>query len=281
MVINNAPSRNLTFLSAGYEKCEKNHSWGPAIRDFYVVHFVSSGRCHYYLSDEHYKVEADQCFLIPPYMPVFYHADANESCTYSWIDFKGEDARSILERCGLSIEHPVMRINDIDEIRSIIQQCLACEEHTDANALRLQSLMLLIFSNLEMHGAGNSAPDISPEEDALVSHAIDFIRDHISEGVEVNTVAKALFISRTSLFNAFKSIMSTSPQRFIQRARLSKACDYLVRTDMSIRDISKECGYANAFAFSRAFKKEYSLSPREYRQKYASHEHIIHHDLSL
>ena len=59
--------------------------------------------------------------------------------------------------------------------------------------------------------------------------------------------------------------MGCPPQEFLIRLRLSKAADLMKGTSGSIGDIAAQCGYPNQLHFSRAFRKRYGLSPREWR----------------
>ena len=51
----------------------------------------------------------------------------------------------------------------------------------------------------------------------------------------------------------------------LQEKRLSKACELLKNTDISIADISVLVGYDNTSFFHRLFRRTYDMSPRDYR----------------
>lgn len=65
----------------------------------------------------------------------------------------------------------------------------------------------------------------------------------------------------------FKEALGKSPQEFLMSYRMIKAAELLKLTRLSIRDISNAVGYTNQLHFSRAFKKIYGLSPREWRNQ--------------
>ena len=64
---------------------------------------------------------------------------------------------------------------------------------------------------------------------------------------------------------------------------ITQAVDYIKKspflditvTDIPIANIATSCGYQNPFAFSRAFKKETGMTPREYREKYHHAEDLL------
>ena len=75
-------------------------------------------------------------------------------------------------------------------------------------------------------------------------------------------------ISQSYLYKLFKDQLNTSPQNFILNAKISKACELLIKTNIPIFNIAYSCGYKNAFAFSRTFKQFTNISPRDYRKSY-------------
>ena len=59
--------------------------------------------------------------------------------------------------------------------------------------------------------------------------------------------------------------MGCPPQEVRSRLRLSRAAELMKTSSDPIGDISVQCGYPNKLHFSRAFKKRYGISPREWR----------------
>ena len=44
-------SKDLYLVSCGWEKCGATHSYGPAVRNYYMLHFILKGQGHYYLNN--------------------------------------------------------------------------------------------------------------------------------------------------------------------------------------------------------------------------------------
>lgn len=66
----------------------------------------------------------------------------------------------------------------------------------------------------------------------------------------------------------FKQHLHLSAQEFIKRYRMNQAEDLLVNTDLTINQISFSCGYGNQLSFSKAFRQNHNISPKEYRKQY-------------
>ena len=61
--VNHKHFRDLYLCFCGIHDCEPSHSFGPAIRPNYLLHFVIKGKGNYYLNDNCYEVKENECFL--------------------------------------------------------------------------------------------------------------------------------------------------------------------------------------------------------------------------
>ncbi|MGH3266095.1 MAG: helix-turn-helix domain-containing protein, partial [Trebonia sp.] len=79
------------------------------------------------------------------------------------------------------------------------------------------------------------------------------------------TIATQLNVSLRHLYRAFSG--AESPAALIRRRRLERAAELLAarRAIANVESVAQECGFASAEYFSRAFRREFGLSPRAYR----------------
>lgn len=113
---------------------------------------------------------------------------------------------------------------------------------------------------------------IKPIGDQILSHsgnpmqrAIDFMADHVSEPVTIQTVAKNLQMSESNFSHAFKKQMGLSPQKYLHKLKMDKAVQLL--KSQNVTDVALDLGYENPSHFIRLFKETYGLTPKQY-QKY-------------
>jgi AraC family transcriptional regulator, positive regulator of tynA and feaB len=95
-----------------------------------------------------------------------------------------------------------------------------------------------------------------------------FILDHLCEaGLTPESVAQAFGIGRRTLYSLFEN-SDVKPRAFIQHARLERA-GALLRTaswrDVAVACVARQCGFADAPNFSRAFHAQYGVSPSFFR----------------
>ena len=81
----------------------------------------------------------------------------------------------------------------------------------------------------------------------------------------VEEIADVCKLNRSYFSKLFRDTMGCPPQEFLIRLRLARAAELMRTTKSSIGVIAAACGYPNQLHFSRAFKKRYGVSPREWR----------------
>ena len=74
-------------VQCGMQNCEPSHSYGPAIRSYYLLHFVVSGKGSFTTSRGTFSLGKSDMFIIRPHEITYYEADANDPWTYIWIGF--------------------------------------------------------------------------------------------------------------------------------------------------------------------------------------------------
>ncbi|WP_302486560.1 AraC family transcriptional regulator [uncultured Megamonas sp.] len=260
-------SKDLYLVSCGWEKCGATHSYGPAVRNYYMLHFILQGQGHYYLNNKHYKLKANQCFLTVPGTVTLYKAEPTNPWIYTWICFNGDYVPHLLKQSNLNADNPIINLSCNQTIYEIIKEMLSYHQLTPANECYLQSKLYLIFAKL--HEALQSVYNkVELNNSFYVTKAIEYIEKNTFTNLSVNDIARYLNISRSHLYALFKQELNTSPQQFLTNAKIANARELLSKTKIPIYSVALSCGYKNAFAFSRAFKQVTSISPREYRQHY-------------
>jgi len=260
-------SKDLYLVSCGWEKCGATHSYGPAVRNYYMLHFILKGQGHYYLNNKHYKLNENQCFLTEPGTVTLYKAEPTNPWTYTWICFNGDYVPHLLKQSNLNTDNPIINLSCNQTIYEIIKEMLSYHQLTPANECYLQSKLYLIFAKLQkaLQSVYNK---VELNNNFYVTKAIEYIEKNTFTNLSVNDIARYLNISRSHLYALFKQELNTSPQQFLTNAKIANARELLSKTKIPIYSVALSCGYKNAFAFSRAFKQVTNISPREYRQHY-------------
>lgn len=267
---------DLSLLFFGKEECVPDHSWGPGLRDSYILHYIHSGCGVFTIHDQTYRLQAGQGFLIPPGTLVYYCADEQDPWTYSWFGFRGLHAKSLLQRSHLSSHHPIfqaayMSKTDATERGSVSgfetyhDELMAAREERSRDVLSLSILYRLMAELIQSSPEALAQPKPSVSKEAYVRQAIEFIENNYSQRISIMDIARSVGLDRTYLSGLFKSQFGLSLQTFLLEYRMNRAAELLQNKDLSISDISRSVGYIDPFLFSKMFKKVTGLSPRHMR----------------
>ena len=110
--------------------------------------------------------------------------------------------------------------------------------------------------------------DFRSLSDPSVIQAMHFIRHHACEGIKVEQVLDAVGMSRSNLEKRFKDETGQTIHAVIHEEKLDRARNLLVATSLSINEISQMCGYPSLQYFYSVFKKGYSMTPKDYRDRF-------------
>lgn len=101
--------------------------------------------------------------------------------------------------------------------------------------------------------------------DVLVSDAVTYIRAFLHRKLDLRAFAKDRYISYTQFARRFKSAIGMTVSDYIAALRMKKAETMLEETDLSVREIARECGFSNEYYFSAFFRTRHAVPPGEYR----------------
>jgi len=245
----------------GFEDCEPDHSFGPAVRSYYLIHYVLKGHGTFSCGKT-YELSKGQCFLIVPGDVTFYKAAGDEPWSYLWIAFDGEFAKTILKRAGVDRENPIFGNEAVAELFTELYDRLTGGSFPkDRAALVLASFLFSVFSCLPQ----NDARSLTQVE-KYVAQAKDYIESMYSYRITVEQLAQYCGLDRRYLCRIFKAHTGQTLMGYILNQRISRAKELLVSSALSVDAISRSVGYGDVFNFSKMFKKQVGRSPLKYRK---------------
>lgn len=266
---------DLNLYQAGWERCRQSQSFGPAIRNHYLFHYVISGKGILDAStpqgdSRQYQLHSGQGFLIAPGQVTTYIADAYTPWEYVWVEFDGLRARQILEECGFQPDAPVYRTNHPQAQSELQKELMHIVRNSKESMLQLLGHMYLALDILLWSSVSRKSVSKGNLRDFYIHEAILFIEQNYQNPITVEDLAATCGWNRSYFGKMFKKAIGKTPQEFLLQYRMNRATELLHSTSFSIGDIGKSVGYENPLHFSRAFKNVYGVSPREWRLQHES-----------
>lgn len=104
------------------------------------------------------------------------------------------------------------------------------------------------------------------QNETHLSKAFNFINAKYTDEISVSSLADMCGYSDVHFINLFKKHYNYTPKAYISFLRFKKAQHLLKSTDMSVGEISAECGFSDALYFSRFFKAQCGMTPTEFKK---------------
>ena len=95
----------------------------------------------------------------------------------------------------------------------------------------------------------------------------EYIDMHIDGDLCVQTLCSKFHLSHSEIYSIFKEYFHATPAEFVKFRRLQKACDLLKYSDLPVNKIAVACGIPDYNYFSKIFKRQFGISPRQHRKQ--------------
>lgn len=112
---------------------------------------------------------------------------------------------------------------------------------------------------------------MSKEDEVFMNKVIEVINANMEdETFNVERMAEALCLSRSSLLRKIKTLFNMSPIDFIRLIRLKKAAELIQDGKYRVGEISYMVGFGSHSYFSKLFFKQFGMTPKDFEQQIAS-----------
>lgn len=103
--------------------------------------------------------------------------------------------------------------------------------------------------------------------DACIKRSVEYIENNLKNKIELEELSQRVFLSKYHFHRKFHHIVGEPVAEYIRKKRLMKAAEELINTHEKIVDIALRYQFSSSETFTKAFKKFYGLSPREFRKQ--------------
>lgn len=231
---------------------------------------LTSGSLEVHLDNEHLTALPRDAVII---MPNMVHCGLSGESGVSYyviaIDiekFRNETTASskyltpILEQT-VSFE-PLIRHQEI--IASMNELVDSLPKESSHNSLYAIGKVYEMISLLYEHCILSSGPPKKPDE--RFGKVLEYINNHYTEDISAKDISKKFGYDETYFCRRFKEATGITTMNYIRILRLELAQKLLKETNESISNISWKCGYADTHYFSNCFKRQFGMTPTQFRE---------------
>jgi AraC family transcriptional regulator, arabinose operon regulatory protein len=253
-------SHPLTVVCGGVERMNEDYVVERNDFPFFAIEWVSEGNGLLTMGGKRYELSVGTLFA---YGPSIAHRIENVAPTNMqkyYIDLAGPEAASSLKGLGLLEGRPVSigRSYELVELWNLLDR--EARDGAPHTAKLCESLVRVLFQKIAQRIV-SSEPGELPE----AFHTFEAIRqmmiDRFMEFPTIEDAAVAGGISPVYLSRLFKRFGGCGAYRFLLRLRMNYAAELLMEQGLKVVEVAEQLKYADAFQFSRAFKRVYGIPP--------------------
>ncbi len=154
-------------------------------------------------------------------------------------------------------------------IKTLLQEA---STKTDYYDLISQNLLDVLIMNIIRRTKSELIIETSNKISHECAYVKQYLDQHFSENINLDELAKISYINKYYLVHSFKKYAGMTPINYLNHKRLKEACMLLRTTNHSIAQIASIIGMSSQSYFCQSFKKQYQMSPNEYRKESQSKE---------
>lgn len=254
---------DLSIFNCGQQSCEGGYTWGPGVRDHYLIHYIVRGKGTFSVDRTVYDLGAGDVFLAKPNQLISYSADRGDPWEYYWVGFNGVGANRLVLELPFRDGRPTHHCKNTERVKKALLD-IFLSRGPDPRSEALMVGHLYLFAAELMQEALELAPHAAGSSAQHVLNAVKFIQFNYSHEIGIDDIAQAVGISRSHLYRVFMNNTGCSPIDYLTQYRIDEACALLKNSSLSIAEIAVSVGFFDQFYFSRVFKKNVGVPPSRY-----------------
>ena len=254
----------LAVVCGGVESCTGDYKIQRSTFPYHSIEMVSSGRGTLVLAGVTHRLVPGSVFSYGPAVSQRIQSDPNRPLVKYFVDFVGTRSESLLHESQLTPGSHVTTAAPA-EVQEMFDQLIRDGQRATALVDRLSTALL---EYLVTKIADSVLPDGGRPSHAYVNY--QRCRSHIMAKCDslmsLSQIARECHVDRAYLCRLFRRFDHQTPHQFLMQRKMNLAAARLNDPSLLVRQVARECGFADPFHFSRVFKRVFGLSPDAFRR---------------
>lgn len=233
----------------------------------HILIYCAEGSGWVEIGKNRYEVSPSSLICIPSGTAHKYASNEKDPWTIYWIHFKGEAAATLMEQfTQRSRDYQLDIPFNAERIRFFETMCTTLEKGYSGDNLRYVNMVFYHFLSSFLYEEKFTDRENKTGTD-VVALSIELMQQKLHETLTLTEIAGFARLSVSHFSAIFREKTGYSPMEYFNHLKVQKACQYLLLTNMRIKEIADELGISDPYYFSRLFTKIMGASPNDYRKK--------------
>lgn len=272
---------DLNMYYCGKRIHTRDHSYGPQVRDHFLLVYVKDGDAILSVRNRHYALTSGHLLCMFPDEKIYYKAKKGSLWSNLWVGVYGNQAAFYVQNLGITRDYPIYRCPQPDETERCMDDliCFADCKNTYGK-INVIATLYQFFRSLYSKSA-EPLSDMPPiydihqadtheitylSDNIYIREAENIIRFHYDRDINVRSLAQSFHLTLEYFSRLFKAETGKNPHQMIMDYRMEKARALLTTTNLTVAEIANCVGIRDAHYFSKLFKSVNGCTPTEYRK---------------
>ena len=240
---------------------------------FYEILYICSGNIQYLIKTERYHIQAGDIIIVPPgisHQPIITDFENTPYRRYVlWLSplfikgilplFPDDDFSQPKMLRTKGTKWAILKDKFYAGIKEAEQKRPGWNAFVYGNTLELITMLYrATLDSKSMH--------LTSEKPELLENILTYIEANLSASLSLEDTGKKFFVSRSTISNTFRKEMGISFYQYVTQRRLVAAKNMILE-NIPMEIIAEKVGFSDYSSFYRAFKGEYGISPRQFREQ--------------
>ena len=246
---------------------------------YYEIYFFLNGDVTYEVDGNRYELQYGDYLMIPPetrHHPIFHSTGQDYRRFVLWISrpyyealvARSEDFaysfRQVEEKKQYHFRTDFIIFQDLQgRLLDMIEEMRGNKPFRETSA-HLMVCSFLLHLNRITYDSLHQVPAVY--ENVLYLNVCDYINNHLDEDLSLDHLASFFYASKYHISHVFKDNMGISLHQYILKKRLQASKNGIL-SGIPFGELYHQYGFSDYTSFYRAFKKEFGLSPKEFREQ--------------
>lgn len=264
MIINKNPTAVDTLNDIRLQILDIGHAttaseWIGSVKSpmYARLYFIIDGDPYVIIDGKKKPLEIGNCYLFPTGFSFRHACDTKMEQLYFHINLTDFNGTDLLRICKEMMEftpaeghvEKMLEYFKSEDVRSILKL-----------RQRIYASLLVMF---EKYNVKLTTTHYS----RCVTAAVKYIKSHLTLQLGIEELAANTFVSESTLAKKFKQEVGMTVGSYIDNMIMFEAEQLLLKTDLTVLQISERFGFCDQFYFSRKFKQKYGETPQKYRKE--------------
>ncbi len=267
---------DIILYQIGDLSCESGYEIGEHMQHCYEISYIASGEGCFHTNGRSYPVKKGDIYLNKPGECHNGIADKVDPFRYFYLGYVFMEQRDEyspllhIKKMFDQVKNPVKtdKFNIQAPFVNIFNEIINVSGFTDLMVKTyLHQIVVLAFRNFFENWEKEYTPQNNDRKSRkAVYEAVNYIDSHLYNISDLSKIAAELGYSYSYLSRIFSFETGLSIQDYYQKKRFEKAVELLKNSGLSITQIAEDLQYQSIHSFSKAFRKNFGISPTVYQQ---------------